>query len=59
MVDKEPPEDSATPQLESDIDDPGGRLPPGEAQDRRGPKPPADAKLPEAVPVSEADAADG
>ena len=40
------PADDVPVQLEPDIDDPGGMLPPGEAQDRRGPEPPEEALLP-------------
>ena len=40
------PADVEPVQLEPDIDDPGGKLPPGEAQDRRGPEPPEDGLLP-------------
>ena len=40
------PDDDEPVQLESDIDDPGGMLPPGEAQDRRGPEPPEEDLLP-------------
>jgi hypothetical protein len=47
--------DDVTPQLAPDIEDPGGKLPPGEAQDRRGPEPPADTRLPESIIVPEAE----
>ena len=40
------PADDEPVQLESDVDDPGGKLPPGEAQDRRGPEPPDEVLLP-------------
>ncbi len=40
------PRDEEPVQLEPDIDDPGGKLPPGEAQDRRGPEPPDEDLLP-------------
>lgn len=38
-------DDGATPQLDSDIDDPGGKLPTGGAEDRRGPEPPDEELL--------------
>ena len=52
MREDEPPQ---TPQLESDTDDAGGRLPPGEAQDRRGPEPSRDDTLPETVREEDGD----
>ena len=45
------PADPEPVQLESDVDDPGGRLPPGEAQDRRGPQAPEEDLLPPEGPA--------
>ena len=40
-------QDDDVSQLEPDVEDAAGRLPAGEAQDRRGPEPPAEDLLSE------------